>query len=64
VNFWSSRRASVNGLDDLLGALPLIGNLFIQPGGATFWDAGGMSERIYNGVGYHIIWGDTANLED
>ena len=41
VNFWSSRRAAVNGLDDLLGALPLIGGLFIQPGGATFWDRGG-----------------------
>lgn len=55
VNFWSSRRASVNGLDDLLGALPLIGGLFIQPGGATFWDAGGMSERIYDGVGINRL---------
>jgi hypothetical protein len=55
VNFWSSRRASVNGLDDLLGALPLIGGLFVQPGGATFWDRGGMSERIYDGVGINRL---------
>ncbi len=55
VNFWSSRRASVNGLDDLLDALPLIGGLFVQPGGATFWDRGGMSERIYDGVGINRL---------
>jgi serine protease AprX len=55
VNFWSSRRASVNGLDDLLGALPIVGGLFIQPGGATFWDRGGMSERIYQGVGINRL---------
>jgi serine protease AprX len=55
VNFWSSRRSAVNGLDDLLGALPLIGGLFVQPGGATFWDRGGMSERIYNGVGINRL---------
>ena len=55
VNFWSSRRAAVNGLDDLLGALPLIGGLFIQPGGATFWDAGRMSQRLYDGVGLNRL---------
>jgi serine protease AprX len=55
VNFWSSRRSSVNGLDDLLGALPLIGGLFVQPGGATFWDRGGMSERIYEGTGINRL---------
>ena len=55
VNLWSSRRAEVNGLDDLLGALPLIGGLFVQPGGAMFWDAGRMSERIYDGVGVNRL---------
>ena len=55
VNFWSSRRSAVNGLDDLLGALPLIGGLFVQPGGATFWDRGGMSQRIYDGVGINRL---------
>jgi hypothetical protein len=55
VNLWSSRRAAVNGLDDLLGALPLIGGLFSQPGGVAFWDAGGMSERIYAGNGINLL---------
>jgi len=55
VNFWASRRSAVNGLDDLLGALPLIGGLFVQPGGATFWDRGGMSERIYDGAGINRL---------
>jgi serine protease AprX len=55
VNLWSSRRAAVNGLDDLLGALPLIGGLFTAPGGMTFWDAGGMSERIYDGPGLNLL---------
>jgi serine protease AprX len=55
VNFWSSRRAEVNGLDDLLGALPLIGGLFTQPGGATYWDRGGMSERLYGGTGFNLL---------
>jgi len=55
VNLWSSRRAAVNGLDDLLGALPLIGGLFSAPGGVVFWDAGPMSERIYDGPGLHLL---------
>jgi serine protease AprX len=55
VNIWSSRRAQVNGLDDLLGALPLIGGLFAQPGGAAYWDRGGMSERLYQGTGFNLL---------
>jgi serine protease AprX len=55
INLWSSRRAAVNGLDDLLGALPLIGGLFSQPGGVAFWDAGGMSERMYAGTGINLL---------
>ena len=55
VNFWSSRRAAVKGLDDLLGALPLIGGLFSAPGGVTFWDAGRMSDRIYQGTGVNVL---------
>ena len=55
VNIWSSRRSQVNGLDDLLGALPLIGGLFTQPGGATYWDRGGMSERLYEGTGFNLL---------
>jgi hypothetical protein len=55
VNIWSSRRSQVNGLDDLLGALPLIGGLFSQPGGATYRDHGGMSQRLYDGRGLNLL---------
>jgi subtilisin family serine protease len=55
VNIWSSRRSQLNGLDDLLGALPLIGGLFTQPGGAAYWDRGGMSERLYDGTGFNLL---------
>jgi subtilisin family serine protease len=55
VNIWSSRRSQVNGLDDLLAALPLIGGLFTQPGGAAFWDRGDMSERLYDGIGLNLL---------
>ena len=55
VNIWSSRRSQVNGLDDLLGALPLVGGLFTQPGGAAYWDGGGMSKRLYDGIGLNLL---------
>jgi serine protease AprX len=55
ANIWSSRRASVNGLDDLLAALPLIGGLFSPPGGATFWDTGTMTAKMYSGTGIHLL---------
>lgn len=55
VNIWSSRRASANGLDDLLSALPLIGGLFASPGGAAFWDEGTMTGRLYAGTGIRLL---------
>lgn len=55
VNLWSSRRAAVNGLDDLLSSFPLIGGLVTSPGGATFWDAGTMAIRIYDSSGIHLL---------
>ena len=55
VNIWASRRSSVNGLDDLLAALPLIGGLFTQPGGAAFWDEGTMIDRMYRGGGIRLL---------
>ena len=51
VSFWSSRRAAVYGLDDLLTSLPLIGGLLSPPSGAAFWDAGTMTRRMYAGTG-------------
>ena len=55
VNLWSSRRASVNGLDDLLSSLPLIGGLVSPPSGVAFWDAGSMTQRMYQGSGLNLL---------
>lgn len=55
VNVWSSRRASVNGLDDLLTALPLIGGLLSPPGGVVFWDGGTMTQKMYGGTGIRLL---------
>jgi serine protease AprX len=55
VNLWSSRRASVNGLDDLLSSLPLIGGLFSPPTGVAYWDAGTMTQRMYQGSGLRLL---------
>jgi hypothetical protein len=55
VNIWASRRGSVNGLDDLLSALPLIGGLVTTPGGAAFWDEGTMTGNLYAGTGIRLL---------
>ena len=55
VNLWSSRRASVNGLDDLISSLPLIGGLLSQSSGMTYWDSGRMTERMYAGSGLRLL---------
>ena len=55
VNLWSSRRASVNGLDDLLSTLPLIGGLLSRPGGLAFWDEGTLTGRLYAGTGIRLL---------
>ena len=55
INLWSSRRASVNGLDDLLSSLPLIGGLFSPPSGMTYWDGGTMTQRMYAGTGLRLL---------
>jgi serine protease AprX len=55
VNLWSSRRASVNGLDDLLSSLPLIGGLLSPPTGVAYWDAGTMTQRMYQGTGLNLL---------
>jgi serine protease AprX len=55
VNLWSSRRASINGLDDLLSSLPLIGGLFSPPTGVAYWDGGTMTQRMYQGSGLRLL---------
>jgi serine protease AprX len=55
VNFWSSRRAEENGLDDLLAAVVIVGGVVTTPGGAAFWDAATMSQRLYDGTGLNLL---------
>jgi serine protease AprX len=55
VNLWASRRASYNGLGDLLSALPIIGGLVTPPSGVVFWDEGAMSQRMYQGSGIRLL---------
>jgi serine protease AprX len=55
VNLWASRRSSVNGLDDLLSSLPLIGGLLSPPSGLVFWDEGSMTERMHRGSGLRLL---------
>lgn len=55
VNIWSSRRASQNGLGDLLSSLPIVGGLVSPSGGAAFWDRGSMTERLYRGTGIRLL---------
>jgi serine protease AprX len=57
VDFWSSRKAAVNGLDDLLGSLPIIGGLVSTPGGVTYWDKGTLANRIYTPSGIRLLGG-------
>jgi serine protease AprX len=55
INLWSSRRASYNGLGDLLSGLPIIGGLLSPPSGVVFWDEGSMSRRMYEGRGIRLL---------
>jgi serine protease AprX len=55
INLWSSRRASSNGLADLVTSLPIIGALLSPPSGATFMDRGTMTQRMYNGSGIRLL---------
>ena len=55
VNLWSSRRAEVNGLSDLLTTIPVIGGLPSPPSGVTYWDAGTMQNQMYAGSGIRML---------
>lgn len=72
VNVWASRVITVNGLASILNALTStlgLSNL-TEAGGASFWDAGTMSQRLYNHTGLRLlgildlgrIWGDPSLL--
>jgi serine protease AprX len=52
VNIWTSRKVASNGL--LALTTSLLGGL-TGPSGASYWDAGTMSARIYSGAGIRLL---------
>jgi len=54
VNFWASRQIAASGL---VGSLvnTLVGGLLTTPSGASFWDAGTLSNRLYRGLGIRLL---------
>jgi serine protease AprX len=52
LDIWTSRKIAANGLVAL--ASTLLGGVD-GPGGASFWDAGTMSARLYDGVGLRLL---------
>jgi serine protease AprX len=51
LNIWASRKIAANGLSALTASL-LSG---LGASGATYWDAGSMSARLYNGTGIRLL---------
>jgi serine protease AprX len=68
VNVWASRNITVNGLSSLTNTL--VGGLLTTPSGASFWDSGTLSSRVYDGVGVRLlslldvsrVWADPSRL--
>jgi len=54
VNFWASRKIAAGGL---VGSLlnTVVGGLGVTSSGASFWDAGTLSNRLYGGLGIRLI---------
>jgi serine protease AprX len=53
VNFMGSRKIAANGLTGLLTTV--IGGQSITSSGASFWDAGSLSNRLYRGLGIRLL---------
>ncbi len=72
LDIWASRRITANGLTTLLDPLfsTLLGGTRLTPSGASFWDAGTLSARLYDGRGIRLlslldlsrIWSDPSRL--
>ena len=60
VNFLASRKLASSGL--VGGLLTTVGGLLTSTSGASFWDAGTMSTRLYQGLGIRLIDALTAPL--
>jgi serine protease AprX len=54
ANFWASRKIAANGLTGSL-LTTTIGGLGLTSSGASFWDAGTLSNRLYAGVGIRLL---------
>ncbi len=55
LNIWASRRIAANGLSALTSTL--LGGLLTTPSGASFWDSGTLSGRLYAGRGIRLLSG-------
>jgi serine protease AprX len=53
VNFWPTRQVTYTSLLNTL--LNLVGDLLSTSGGVSYWDAGQMSQRMYDGVGIRLL---------
>ena len=55
VNFWSTRKSSANTglLSNLVSTL--VGGILAPSSGATFWDSGTMSNRLYARTGIRLL---------
>jgi subtilisin family serine protease len=54
VNFWASRKIAASGL---VGSLlsTVVGGVTVTSSGASFWDAGTLSPRLYGGLGVRLL---------
>jgi serine protease AprX len=53
LNIWASQKIAANGLSAL--TTNLVGGLVTVPTGASFFDAGTMSARLYSGLGVRLL---------
>jgi hypothetical protein len=54
ANFWASRKIAASGLTGSL-LTTVVGGLSTTSSGASFWDAGTLSGRLYAGLGVRLL---------
>jgi serine protease AprX len=55
MNVWASRNMTASGLNLTTLTNTLIGGVLTVPSGASFWDSGTLSGRLYSGVGLRVL---------
>jgi len=57
MNVWASRNLTAGGLNTLTSTLTntLVGGVLTVPSGASFWDSGTLSSRVYGGLGVRLL---------